>query len=91
MVSLVETVWMLRAYYRMPKAELLLCLERLFNAQNLVIEGASAVGMALDRFRVAKCDFADCLIERAGHLAGCKHTVTFDANAAKSGMKLLQF
>jgi len=89
-VSLTEMVWVLRSYYRMPKVALITCIERLFNAENLVMESAQAIRQALDRFAQAKCDFTDCLIERCGHLAGCRHTVTFDVNAAKtSGMKLL--
>ena len=89
-VSLTEMVWVLRSYYRIPKVALITCIERLFNAENLVMESAQAIRQALDRFAQAKCDFTDCLIERCGHLAGCRHTVTFDVNAAKtSGMKLL--
>ena len=90
MVSLAEAAWVLRSYYRMPKAVLITCIERLFNAENLVMEGSQAIRQALDRFAHGNCDFTDCLIERSGHLAGCSHTVTFDVNAAKtSGMKLL--
>jgi predicted nucleic-acid-binding protein len=34
-------------------------------------------------------DFADCLIERCEQAAECKHTVTFDRNAATgAGMRL---
>jgi predicted nucleic-acid-binding protein len=90
MVALAETAWVLRSYYRMPKTDLAICIERLLNAQNLVVEGEDAVRPALERFAQTNCDFADALIERSGHRAGCKHTVTFDANAAKTaGMKLL--
>lgn len=90
MVALVEIVWVLRAYYRTSKADLILILERLLNAHNLVLENSSTIQMALDRFRAAGCDFADCLIECSGQLAGCRRTVTFDRNAAKAaGMKLL--
>lgn len=90
MVSLAETAWVLRSYYRMPKPVLITCIERLFNAENLVMEGAQAIRQALDRFAHGNCDFTDCLIERSGHVAGCRHTVTFDVSAARtSGMKLL--
>lgn len=89
-VSLAEMVWVLRSYYGMPKDQLLVCLERLFNANNLVMEGAAAIRMALDRFARANCDFHDCLIERCGHAAGCSRTVTFDIRAARSaGMQKL--
>ena len=89
-VSLAEMVWVLQSYYRMPKDQLILCLERLFNANNLIMEGAAAIRMAVDRFGHSNCDFHDCLIERCGHMAGCSRTVTFDIKAARSaGMEQL--
>jgi predicted nucleic-acid-binding protein len=89
-VSLIELIWVLRSQYHVSRSELIECLERLLNSPELVIENQPAVTQAIDRFSVAKADFSDCLIERSGHLAGCRQTVTFDVNAAKtSGMKLL--
>jgi len=42
-------------------------------------------------FTRGNADFADCLIERCGHAAGCDQTMTFDQNVAKiAGMKLLR-
>jgi predicted nucleic-acid-binding protein len=90
LVSLIELAWLMRSRYHMSKSELIQNLERLLNSPELVIESQQTVGHAIARFGAAKADFADCLIERSGHLAGCRHTVTFDENAAKtSGMKLL--
>jgi predicted nucleic-acid-binding protein len=90
LVALAELFWVLRSFYRMPKAELIVCLERLLNSQNLVLEAGAAVRLAIVKFAGARCDFADCLIERSGFSCGCTRTVTFDANAAKStGMVLL--
>jgi predicted nucleic-acid-binding protein len=90
LVSLIELVWVLRSRYQLNKADLILCVERLLDLPELILEGQTAVAQALARFSMTKTDFADCLIERSGHLAGCRHTVTFDVVAAKtSGMKLL--
>jgi predicted nucleic-acid-binding protein len=90
LVSLIELVWVMRSRYRLSKSELIRSLEQLLNSPELVIENQPAVAQAIDRFGAARTDLADCLIERSGHLAGCRHTVTFDVNAAKtSGMKLL--
>lgn len=90
LVSLIELAWVMRSRYRVSKSELIQSFERLLNSPELVIESQPAVAQAIERFRAAKADFADCLIERSGHVAGCRHTVTFDVNAAKtSGMKLL--
>jgi predicted nucleic-acid-binding protein len=90
LVALAELSWVLRSYYRMPKAELIVCLERLVNSRNLVLEGDAAIRQALVKYASARCDFTDCLIERLGFLGGCTRTFTFDTSAAKStGMVLL--
>jgi predicted nucleic-acid-binding protein len=47
--------------------------------------------MALDACSRGNADFADYLIERHGHAAGCEYTLTFDRDAANTaGMKLLK-
>jgi predicted nucleic-acid-binding protein len=90
LVSLIELIWVLRSQYRMNKARLILGLEWLLNSAELVVESQEAVAQALGRFASVKADFADCLIERSCHAAGCQETFTFDTNAAKStGMVLL--
>jgi predicted nucleic-acid-binding protein len=90
LVALAELSWVLRSYYHMPKAVFIVCLERLLNSRNLILESDAAVRQALVKYASAKCDFADCLIERSGFLGGCTRTFTFDTNAAKStGMVLL--
>ena len=90
LVSLIEMVWVLRSRYRLSKVDLIKHLERLLNSSELVVENHPAVNQALRRFAGASSDFADCLIERSGHLAGCHETVTFDVKAARfAGMRLL--
>jgi len=90
LICLIELVWVLRSQYHLEKAQLILHLERLLDSPELVLESQAAVAQALRRFAVAKADFADCLIERSGHILGCRETVTFDAGAAKlAGMRLL--
>jgi predicted nucleic-acid-binding protein len=89
-VVIAEMYWVLRRYYRMPKSELLLCIERLVDSAELTVENDAAVHQALQRFAGSKAEFADCLIERLGHAAGCRETVTFDVNASRfTGMRLL--
>ena len=55
----------------------------------LILEKKDTVAQALTKFRTSRADFADCLIERCGRSAGCQHVLTFDKNAAASGMRLL--
>jgi predicted nucleic-acid-binding protein len=89
LIVIVELVWVLEVSYRFKKNEIEQVLETLLRSKELVIERAEIVWQALRRFTASRADFADCLIERCGHTAECKYTVTFDQNAAAAGMKLL--
>jgi predicted nucleic-acid-binding protein len=90
LVSLIELIWVLRSQYRLNKPGLIKILEQLLDSPELIVENHAAVSQALRRFADGKADFADCLIERSGHAAGCGETVTFDADASRSaGMRLL--
>ena len=90
LVSLIELAWVLRSKYRLSKVDLIEHLERLLNTAELAVENHTAVSQALQRFAGATADFADCLIERSCHLAGCRETITFDKDASRSTrMRLL--
>lgn len=90
LVCLAEFVWVVQGRYRQPKNTTVQWLDRFLNTPELIFENQSAVEEALHRYASTKSDFADCLIERAGHVAGCASTVTFDKAAAKTaGMRLL--
>ena len=89
-ISLIELVWVLRSQYKLTRVQLIGCIETLLNSPELVLESQAAVNQSLHRFASSKADFADCLIERSGHVAGCRETVTFDRNASQmAGMRLL--
>jgi len=90
LVSLAELVWVLRSRYGMKRAHLIQCVNQMLDSPEFVLEGQTVVAQALVRYAHEKAEFADCLIERSGHLQGCRETVTFDVNASRfSGMKLL--
>lgn len=90
LVSVVELVWVLQSCYQSAKSDVVMVLETLLRTRELTIEHAETLWQALRRFTASKADFADCLIERCGHAAGCEYTATFDLNAAKAaGMKRL--
>ncbi|MEZ5540219.1 MAG: type II toxin-antitoxin system VapC family toxin [Pseudomonadales bacterium] len=90
LVSVVELVWVLEGCYDSDKKDIVTVLDTLLRTRGLVIEQADSVWQALRRFADTNSDFADCLIERCHHAAGCSHTATFDRKAAKSaGMQLL--
>lgn len=91
LIVIVELVWVLEVSYRFKKNEIEQVLDTLVRSKELVIERAETVWQASRKFRASRADFADCLIERCGHAAGCQYTVTFDHNAASTvGMKLLR-
>ncbi len=90
MVSVVELVWVLQSCYPSAKSDVVTVLETLLRTRELTIEHAEIIWQALRRFTASKADFADCLIERCAHAAGCEYTATFDLKAATAaGMKRL--
>jgi predicted nucleic-acid-binding protein len=90
LVSVVELVWVLQSCYQSAKSDVVVVLETLLRTRELTIEHAEILWQALRRFTASKADFADCLIERCAHAAGCEYTATFDLNAVKAaGMKRL--
>jgi predicted nucleic-acid-binding protein len=84
-----ELIWVLQFSYRFDKQEIEKVIERLLRSKELILEKKDTVAQALTKFRTSRADFADCLIERCGRSAGCQHVLTFDKNAAASGMRLL--
>jgi len=89
-VALVELVWVLSSCYDFNKPQLTQTLELLLRMRAILIENAEVVVRALRGFKEGNADFADCLVERAGHAAGCSRTVTFDLGAVKcAGMALI--
>ncbi|WP_144630004.1 PIN domain-containing protein [Bordetella genomosp. 13] len=90
-VALVEVVWVLARAYHAQRAEIVQVIEILLRTQGLVVEAAETVWKALRLYAASSADFADCLIERAGHDAQCEYTATFDTKAAKTaGLRLIK-
>ena len=90
LVTLIESVWVLGKRYNRSKPDIVRFVQELLDAPELTMERAEAVSQALHRFKDSTADFADCLIERLGALAGCRETVTFDRDASRfAGMRLL--
>jgi predicted nucleic-acid-binding protein len=79
---LLEAAWVLSRAYRVDRASLALLVGRLLGASEFVIEREEAVEAALAEFQVGKAGFADCLIAALNTAAGCRHTLSFDADAA---------
>jgi predicted nucleic-acid-binding protein len=87
LVVVAELVWVLEVAYRFDKAQLEQVLEKLLRSRELVIERAEVFSQALRTFRANRANFADCLIERCAHAAGCTYTLSFDKRAGTIGMR----
>jgi len=91
LVSVIELGWVLSSSYGLTREQTASALELLLRSKELVVDRADQVAAALRVFRSGRADFADCLIERICHGAGCSATMSFDAGAVKTaGMTLLK-
>ena len=90
LVTVIELVWVLMGCYSCSREDIVEVLEILLRTKELMVAEAETLWSALRLFKSSKADFADCVIERMAHAAGCDYTVTFDRAAAKyCGMKLI--
>jgi predicted nucleic-acid-binding protein len=90
-VTLIELIWVLESAYGCERAAAATILERILRAKPFSVEHADVAWQAMRRYATSRADFADCMIERAGHASGCDHTLTFDRVAARdTGMRLLE-
>ncbi len=77
-IVLVELVWVLRARYRQPRAEIARVLELLLGTGGIVIPDEPAVRAALAAFKSGRGDFADHLIRERASTHGFTPLATFD-------------
>lgn len=88
-IVLVETVWVLKTVYRIPKAGLISVIDGLLTTRQLRVEGSELVVRALRSYRVGNGDFSDALIATVCAANGCGETLSFDRKAANVGMRLI--
>lgn len=90
-VVIVETVWVLQRAYRLDSSEVATVVERLLQAEGLVVENEQEVFTAMVALKQERGSFADALIGALGAAACCSCTVTFDRKAVRLGeFELLQ-
>jgi predicted nucleic-acid-binding protein len=82
-IVLCEAVWVLESWYRLPRAEIAGCLERLLLADGLEIADRETVARALESYRAGKGDFADYAIREGAEARGAAAVLTFDAALLK--------
>jgi predicted nucleic-acid-binding protein len=80
---LLETEWVLRSRYGLPKNAIVEAISGLLDASDVRFEDEPAIEEALFIWKDTTADFADCLIGAKNRRLGCRTTVTFDAKASK--------
>lgn len=83
LVTLVETVWVLRRAYGVEAAAVARVLRGLLAAREVSIPSPDLVRRSLDDAERVGVDLADALIAHLGLQAGAEGTVTFDRRAAE--------
>ena len=88
LVTLVETLWLLRSTFKVSREDLLRTVTALVASDRIHLQDEPAVDAAIALARQANCDLPDALVATLG--SACHHTWTFDRRAARlPGMKLL--
>ncbi|HNB05523.1 MAG TPA: type II toxin-antitoxin system VapC family toxin [Thauera aminoaromatica] len=78
-----ELCWVLERGYGYPRQILGEVLGTLLTSEEIKIQDAPRVRLALGAFSAGAVDFADCLIGLLHQRAECETTVTFDKKAAR--------
>lgn len=82
-VAMVEAVWVLDRAYGLADDQIAAALERMLQADTLVVENEQEVFTAMIALKDGNGSFADALIGALGAKAGCSCTLTFDRTALK--------
>lgn len=83
LVALVETVWVLDRSYGLTSLEIAAVVERMLQADSLVLQNEQEVYTAMVALRSGNSSFADALIGALGAWSGCSFSVTFDRRATR--------
>jgi predicted nucleic-acid-binding protein len=83
LVTMVETVWVLDAVYRLESGEIAQAVERMLQADTLLVQNEQEVFTAMIALKSGRGSFADALVAALGRWAGCGSTLTFDKKAGR--------
>jgi predicted nucleic-acid-binding protein len=83
LVTIAETVWVLRRIYSMSDDAIVAALEKILMADALAIQNEREVFTAMIALKTGIASFSDALIGALGAWAGCFSTLTFDRKAAR--------
>ncbi|MGB7846283.1 MAG: type II toxin-antitoxin system VapC family toxin [Candidatus Acidiferrum sp.] len=82
-VAMAETVWVLDRAYGLAMHEIAAAIERMLQADVLVVENEQEVFTAMIALKEGHGSFADALIVALGARMGCSRTLTFDQKALR--------
>ena len=83
LMVLMETEWVLRSRYGLPKTRIIEAISGLLDATEVRFEDEPTVEETLFVWRDSAADFSDCLIGTHNHRLGCRATATFDEKASR--------
>jgi predicted nucleic-acid-binding protein len=82
-VAMVETVWVLDRAYGLRPSEIAAAVERVLQADAIVVENEQEVFAAMVALKEGHGEFADAVIAALSARAGCERTLTFDRKALR--------
>ncbi len=82
-VVLAETMWTMAKRFKTPKSKLVEIVRGLLDSGTFVFESRACFEETLRLFERSAADFSDCLIVAKNAAAGCRATLTFDAECIK--------
>jgi predicted nucleic-acid-binding protein len=80
-VAIAEMVWVLARHYRFASERIVNAIERILQAETLVVESERDVFAAMTALRDGRGEFGDALIGAVSASAGCSRVLTFDREA----------
>ena len=83
LVTMVETVWVLDTAYGLSSGEIAQAVERMLQADTLVVQNEQEVFTAMIALKSGQGSFADALVGALGRWVGCGSTLTFDKKAGR--------
>jgi predicted nucleic-acid-binding protein len=82
-VAIAETARVLERSYRLDHKAIAAAIERLLQAESIVVENEQEVFTSMIAVKEGRGSFADALMGALGAAAGCSCTVTFDREAQR--------
>ena len=82
-VVLAETMWTMTRRYKTPKSKIVEIARGLLDSGTFEFESRACLEETLRLFERSSADFSDCLIVAKNAAAGCRSTLTFDAECIK--------